>query len=32
MNLDFWITSEGVHIVLIDNYTVRHVGVLWITA
>lgn len=28
--LEFWPTSNGTHIVLIDNGIVRQVGVLWI--
>lgn len=28
--IDFWPTSEGTHVVLIEDCTVRQVGVLWI--
>lgn len=29
--IEFWETkTDGVHVVLIDNYTVRQLGVLWI--
>lgn len=28
--IEFWPTSEGVHIVLIEDCVVRQVGILWL--